>query len=60
MARRMDGAAIGPAVVARIGGKWRQADLPDGSMSELVIDRWMDIPPVKVIKQKRRKKSRRP
>jgi hypothetical protein len=33
--------------------------MPGGSMSELVIDRWIDIPPLQSVRKRRRKLVRR-
>jgi hypothetical protein len=47
IARRIDGTKFAPVIAQRSGGKWCLADLPDGSMAEIEIKRWMDIPPLR-------------
>lgn len=47
IARRMDGIKFAPVIAERSGGKWRLAALPDGTMAEIEIKRWMDIPPLR-------------
>jgi hypothetical protein len=47
IARRIDGTEFTPVIAQRSGGKWCLADLPDGSMAEIEIKCWMDIPPLR-------------
>jgi hypothetical protein len=47
IARRIDGTKFAPAIAERTDGKWCLADLPDGTMAEIEIKRWMDIPPLR-------------
>jgi hypothetical protein len=47
IARRIDGTKFAPVIAERSGGKWCLADLPDGTMAEIEIKRWMDIPPLR-------------
>ncbi len=58
-ARLINSTEFAEAVVELIDGKWRVAAMPGGSMSELVIDRWIDIPPLQSVRKRRRKLVRR-
>jgi hypothetical protein len=58
-ARRIDGAQFAAVVVNHTDGKWRLAEIPDGSMMDLVIDSWTEIPLLRNARRARRKASRR-
>jgi hypothetical protein len=60
LARRLDGTQFAAVVVKNVGGKWRLAELPDGSMMDLHIDCWTEIPPLRSARKVRRKTPRRP
>ncbi len=47
IARRIDGTKFTPVIAERSAGKWRLSDLPDGTMAEIEIKQWMDIPPLR-------------
>ena len=55
LARRANGTQFAAVVVKHIDGNWRLAELPDGNVMDLVIDCWIDIPPLRSTPRARRK-----
>jgi hypothetical protein len=58
-ARRSNGLQFAAVVVENIDGNWRLAELPDGDVMDLVIDRWIDIPTLRSTPRARCKTRRK-
>ena len=58
-ARRSNGLQFAAVVVEHVDGNWRLAELPDGDVMDLVIDRWIDIPTLRTTRRAKRKTQRK-